>query len=80
MKTKKLLNGWYRVSGEYYFSNVRLTAKRGTLGCWSADIRKRDSGDLVQYAGLWDSKRDAVEEATRIIQRKDALHVPGDTN
>jgi hypothetical protein len=76
MKITKFLHGRYRVSGEHYFSNVTLSGKRGTLGCWSADIRRSDSGDLVQYAGLWDTKRDAVDEAKHIIARMDALFVP----
>lgn len=77
MQTRKLLYGWYRVSGEHYFSNVKLSAKRGTLGCWSADLRLRHSGDLIQFAGLWDTKREAVEEAKRLIERHDPLFIEG---
>lgn len=80
MKTTKFLHGWYRVTGKHYFSNVKLTAKRGTLGCWSVDIRYSHSGELRQYAGLWDTKREAVEEAIRVIERADALFVEGDLN
>jgi hypothetical protein len=80
MRTAKLLSGWYRISGQHYFSNVRLTAKRGTLGCWSADLRVRSSGDLRQYAGLWDTKREAIEEAARLIERHDAVFVEDGLN
>lgn len=75
MQTTKLLNGWYRVSGEYHFSNIKRGRAYGDTQ-WSADLRIRETGELVQLAGLWSTKRDAVEEAERLIDRADALYIP----
>jgi hypothetical protein len=73
MQTKKFLKGWYRVSGEHHFSNVKLERS----GEWSIDLRLSESGDLDNGC-LCSTKREAVEEAHRIIARKDALHIPAE--
>lgn len=75
MQTKKLLNGWYRVSGEHYFSNVKRGRHYGS-DQWSNDLRRRDTGDLVELGSLHCTKRDAVEEAERIIARADERYIP----
>ena len=72
MKTTKFLAGWYRLTGEHHFSNIKLEND----GLWSADLRYQHSGELVRYAGLWSTKREAVDEATYLISRHDALFVP----
>jgi hypothetical protein len=71
-KVSKFLKGWYRVSGEHHFSNVRLERS----GEWFVDLRYSHNGDLRQLAGLWNTKREAVEEAERVIARADALFIP----
>lgn len=63
LKIEKLLGGWYRVSNGSYFSNV----KRERTGKWSADIRRSNDGVLIQYAGIWITKREAIEEATSLL-------------
>lgn len=66
IKTTKFLSGWYRLSNGVCFSNVKLETRGEFVGKWSADIR-RANGDLVQYAGIWNTKREAVAEATRYL-------------
>ena len=75
MRQTKFLSGWYRVSGQHHFSNVKRSTAYGRVQ-WSVDLRRGHDGELVQLAGLWDSKREGVEEAERIIARADALYVP----
>lgn len=56
--------GLYRlVAPSGYYSNIRRVGRE-----WYADIRK-PSGDLKRYAGIWRTRRDAVEEATSILER-----------
>lgn len=35
---------------------------------WTAEIRYSESGDIRQYAGIWITKKDAIEEVVRIIE------------
>lgn len=66
MKIVKYASGFYRVSGENYFANVKLDSKDKK---WHAEIRRRDDGVLVRFAGIWNTKKDAVEEAKFILER-----------
>lgn len=61
----KMTAGRYRLSGHHYFSNVT----RKPDG-WHADLRRED-GTLQQFAGIWRTKRDAIDEATHLIKRHD---------
>lgn len=72
MRETRILAGWYQVSNGEYFGNVRRGREYdGELKSkWYADIRKSSTGDLVRYAGIWDSKRDAVEEVTHILNTR----------
>lgn len=67
----KLLSGWYRISGDEFFGNVKHERRGEHRGKWTADLRIRQSGDLVQYAGAWNTKADAVEEVTHLINQRE---------
>lgn len=69
----KLLSGWYRVSGDEHFGNVKRERTGEHAGKWTADFRYRDSGDLIQYAGVWNTKREAVEEVEFLISRRERV-------
>lgn len=75
MRQVKILSGWYRVSGQHYYSNVKRDGR-----FWYADLRYSHSGELRQHAGLWSRKRDAIEEAERLIAYHDPLFIEGDLN
>jgi len=62
---EKHYQGCYRVrDGGEFFGQVKREGRT-----WVAEIRETNSGDLMRYAGIWSSKRDAVEECESILQR-----------
>ena len=66
----KVTRGWYKIYNFRGFqANIRLgRTHNGELGTkWYADIRT-GAGDLKRYAGIWDTRRDAIEESIRIIK------------
>lgn len=73
MQTTKLLSGWYRLSGDYHFSNIKREGRE-----WLVDVRVRSSGDLAEMGGLWTRKSEAFEEAARLIERRDRGYIPTD--
>ena len=64
----KFLAGWYRISGDEHFGNVRRD--RAHPGKWVADLRNA-AGDLIQFAGIWNTKREAADEVTHLIRRRE---------
>jgi len=60
---KKLLAGYYRLSGNDYYANIK---KSRDDGMWHAEIRNND-GKVVQFAGIWKTKKDAHEEAEMVL-------------
>jgi len=75
MKTTKVLNGRYVVSGEWFHANIVRGPYYGS-DQWHCEIRRRSTGEMVREAGLWSRKCDAIEEAMSIIPRLDGLHIP----
>ena len=71
MQTTKLLTGWYRLSGEFHFSNIKREGRE-----WSVDVRVRSSGEYREFGGLWNRKADAFEDAARLIANRDRLYTP----
>lgn len=66
MATTKHCNGCYRVrldSNGEQFGQVRKNGK------WRAEIRDVGTGDFIRPAGIWDTRRDAVEEIESILER-----------
>ena len=63
--------GCYRISDERNvedpFSVFGQIYKDGRK--WIAEIRYSESGDIKRYAGIWDTKKDAIEEVVFIISR-----------
>lgn len=65
MTLTKVLAGYYKLTAPSgFFSNI----DRGDDGQWRADIRK-PSGELKRFAGIWPTRRDAIEEASDILYR-----------
>lgn len=62
----KIMAGMYKVSTGHskHYANIN---KKGNE--WHADIRN-GLGELEQYAGIWNTKKEAIEEAVSILERK----------
>jgi hypothetical protein len=69
MTIQKHYPGCYRISDERRqedpFSIFGQIKKDGRK--WTAEIRYSESGDIRQYAGIWNTKKDAIEEVVSII-------------
>ena len=37
---------------------------------WTAEIRESHNGDLLRYAGIWQTLRKAIEECTDYLSRR----------
>lgn len=72
MCAEKLLAGWYRVSSANHFCNVKREREGLFAKLWSVDVHK-NNGDLVEYAGVWKTKREAVEVATRVLAYRERV-------
>lgn len=56
---RRLRRGCYRVTLDHdHFGQITKEAN----GLWLAQIRATESGNLIRYAGLWETRRAAVEE------------------
>ena len=64
MKFTKWMKGYYRLSADTKFAGIKHERDG-----WHAEIRSRDTGDLIRYAGIWPTLRDAREEAERLLAR-----------
>lgn len=71
MKTTRFFSGFYRVTASEAYANVKRERQGEHSGKWVVDIRN-NSGDLIQYAGVWKTMRDGVEEAKFVLRRWDA--------
>jgi len=57
--------GVYRLSnGGDRFGQVRRVGRE-----WHAEIRETETGTLVRFAGIWRTRRDAVEEIQHVLSR-----------
>lgn len=55
----------YRVScGGERFGQIRKNGRQ-----WHAEIRDTESGALIRFAGVWHTRRDAVEEVESLLSR-----------
>lgn len=55
----------YRVSGNGdRFGQIKRDGRE-----WHAEIRDTESGSLVRFAGIWNTRRDAIEEVEFILSR-----------
>ena len=61
----------YRISGGKHFGQIRKGRRHsGEMPSkWYAEIRVSATGDLKRFAGIWGTKRAAVEEVTHILVR-----------
>jgi|TARA_R110000824_G_scaffold155073_1_gene327289 hypothetical protein len=67
---KKHYPGCYRVSLGETFGQIKKVGRE-----WHAEIRASDSGDLLRFAGIWGTRKAAVEEviSTNSWRAKDSL-------
>lgn len=65
------LAGWYRTeSVTDCWDNRRFgQMHKKSDGMWHAEIRDGDTGQILQYAGIWKTLRDAVEEVESTLNR-----------
>lgn len=69
LKVQRQLAGFYKVYGVEHFANVKLETSGEHKGKWCGDIRRNSDGALIRFAGVWNTKREAVEEAAFILER-----------
>lgn len=65
MKLHKHYRGCYRtetVNGK--FGQIKKVNLK-----WVAEIRSSDTGNLLRFAGVWSSRKDAVEEVEHILNQ-----------
>jgi hypothetical protein len=68
--TTKIRKGSYRVNN--YTSGSQITAsvvKDRLTGKWEAAYRDAVTAEIIRYAGIWNTRRDAVLEVSRIVER-----------
>ena len=64
LSIEKHYQGCYRISdGGEIFGQIKKDGRK-----WIAEIRYSESGDIKRYAGIWDTKKDAIEEVVTIIE------------
>ncbi len=66
---KRFLAGFYRVSAPQAFANVKLDRRGEHKGKWVCEIRSEVTREIIQFAGVWNTKREGVEEVQRVLQR-----------
>jgi hypothetical protein len=60
---KKHYQGCYRISnGGEIFGQIKKDGRK-----WIAEIRETDCGDIKRYAGIWNTKKEAIEEVIFIL-------------
>lgn len=63
LKLKKHYPGCYRTETVHgRFGQIKRDGRE-----WKAEIRSR-SGDLERYAGIWGTRKDAVDEVEHILE------------
>lgn len=67
MRIVEHYQGCFRVyaDGCDWFGQVKKNGRQ-----WFAEIRKASDCDLIQYAGIWRTKKDAIEEVESIVARR----------
>ena len=63
MKTVKFMPGHYRVVSDDKFAHIHKDGRK-----WYATIRALN-GDLIRYAGIWNTLKDAIEESERLLRQ-----------
>lgn len=63
----RFLAGYYRVTAEDGFANIKRSRDGKHEGKWVGDVRNKN-GALVQYTGVWETKKEAIEEAQKILK------------
>ncbi len=71
LKLIKHADSFYRLCSDTHFANIRKGRKYSDeqSSKWYADIRTTN-GNLVRYAGIWNTRKDAIEEATWLLERE----------
>lgn len=64
-KIRKHYKGCYRITvNNDFFGQIKKNGHK-----WHAEYRSNDGGHIVQYAGIWNTKREAVEEVMFSVNR-----------
>ena len=61
MKLKKHYEGCYRINYGDIFGQIKKVKRT-----WQAEVRNTKTGQLIRYAGLWNTRREAIEELNHI--------------
>ena len=56
-----------RIDASWCFGHITRKCIGDTAATWMAEIRNKETGALVRYAGIWGRKKDAVEECLSIL-------------
>lgn len=60
---KKHYEGCYRISNNGpFFGQVKKVNRE-----WHAEIRQTETGTLVRFAGIWNTRKDAIEEIDSLL-------------
>lgn len=66
MEIKKHYPGCYRVScDKQAFGQIKKEGRE-----WNAEIRSTTTGTILRFAGIWNTRKDAVEEVQSILTRE----------
>lgn len=57
----------YRVRNRAVWSAFASIERCGRV--WHVEIRDSETGKIVRFGGMWDTKRDAVNEAVAVLAR-----------
>ena len=64
MERERWMAGYYRINNGERFAGIRRHGRK-----WHVEIRQSSTGNLLQYAGIWDSLHDASKEAEWVLSR-----------
>ena len=53
-----------RISNGTFFGQIRRVGRE-----WHAEMRESVSGDLIRFAGIWKTRRDAEEEVRYLLEK-----------
>ena len=68
-KLEKLYTGCYRMTENHslYMGHIKKDRKTGK---WHASIKEKSTGATTRYAGIWNTRKGAIEEIEYILARR----------
>ena len=64
MNLRKHAPDYYRIGEGYYFGQIIKDGRQ-----WNAEIRRSHDGALMRYAGIWTTRKEAVEECEFLLSQ-----------